>query len=210
MESGSESPIKHPRKTFLSWYVPACLSFVFFTFGTFLCGRTSFNPWATKFMASVGYLIFFGVAVVWAWISYLREHKVVPSIYDSTLFAVAKVESDGTKKHKLAPGVVLGLLGGVLTFLGQVSMFLGFYADPNGRGITTSIITGVGIVAALAAFIVYHERLSAYTVIGIVLSTAGIVVITLQSGLDGTILGVLGGFGALTGFAAKNFISRPV
>jgi drug/metabolite transporter (DMT)-like permease len=97
-----------------------------------------------------------------------------------------------------------------MTFVGQISLFLGYYSDEYGRGIITSIVTGSAIVSALSAYIFYKEKLSCSMVVGILLSTAGIVVITLQSGTDGTLFGILGGFGALIGFSAKNVTSRTV
>jgi hypothetical protein len=41
-------------------------SFCMFAAGTWMAGRNSFNPWATQFATSLGYLLFSGLAVL-AW-----------------------------------------------------------------------------------------------------------------------------------------------
>jgi drug/metabolite transporter (DMT)-like permease len=58
-------------------------------------------------------------------------------------------------------------------------MFLGFYFDPTGRGVIASIITGAGVVSSLSAYLLYGEKLSLFTILGIVVNTSGLALIAL-------------------------------
>jgi drug/metabolite transporter (DMT)-like permease len=112
--------------------------------------------------------------------------------------------------YSLAPGVIIGSISGAFTIGGEVSLLLGFYFDPLGQGVTASIVAGAAIVSAFGARIMYNEKLSISQILGIVLGTAGLLFITLESASDGTYMAVIGGFASLLFFSCKNISSRSV
>jgi hypothetical protein len=79
-----EEPREKP-KAYFSWYVSSVLSFIFLCSGTYMCGLTSVNPWATKMMASCGYLVFAVVTIGYAWIKLRIKLGICPTIYHSTV-----------------------------------------------------------------------------------------------------------------------------
>jgi drug/metabolite transporter (DMT)-like permease len=186
----------------LPWVVSAILSLIFKVTGTYMIGKITNNVWGAILMLSFGFLAFGLCLMTYFWITRSGSANKCLCLFDSSLFTA------GT--HKIAPGVCIGSIAGAFTIAGEISLLVGFYLDPAGQGITTSIIAGAAILSAFGAWIFYSERLSISQIIGIVMGTIGLILITHESALDGTYPAIISGFACLCFFTGKNISSRAV
>jgi hypothetical protein len=56
--------------------------------------------------------------------------------------------------------VILGLIFGTFTIAGEIALVLAYYFDPEGIGITSSIVSGEAMASTIGAVIFFSEHLS--------------------------------------------------
>ena len=71
-------------------------------------------------------------------------------------------------------------------------------------------MAGAAIASGIGAFLIYKEKLTPIQISGIVIGTAGLILIGIASGHDGTYLAVVSGVSAFMLFAVKNVFNRTI
>jgi drug/metabolite transporter (DMT)-like permease len=170
------------------WAISALLALLLIGSGQYIVAMNSQNPWAGMFMFALGFLVF----------------AIAGTVAFKLCGAWAETGMLCDNEGRLRSGVFTVSWSASLIFIGEASLILGFYFDPEGVGITASIISGSAILSALLAFVFYQESLNANQIIGILATTFGLVLITWESAQDGTYLAVISAFAALVCFSTKN------
>lgn len=187
----------------IHWLLASFLSLAFLGVGTFIIGVYAFNPVVVKGMCSTGYLIFAFFSTLWYWVSQCSAARELTGLKQSTL--VVQTANGG---HKLASGVFTGSLGGVFTAVGQLSLILGFFFDPDSRGIISSTVVGSALVSSIVAHFYYHEAISLLTYAGMVVCLGGIITIAFSTSTQAGMIGFGFGVCALLAFSLRNLASR--
>jgi len=186
--------------THMHWLLAAFLSLVCLGVGGYIVGSYSMNPFAVKAMCSLAFVTYGILSSVYYCFKFFRAHKRFPKLSDSTVVS----------NSEIAPGVLLAFFGGMLTGVGQLSLILGYHFDPEGRGVVTILNNASILLTVIFAYLIFKEHTGIPNLIGMILCTAGMVVITLQSSTDGTWKGILGGMGAMAAFCVRNLMARQM
>ena len=182
------------------WIVYSFMALLCFSFGGVISGQASDFPFHLALTASLASLTFLVTICTFFALRFLCREKRFPTIYDSNLF----------KNGKLSPGVKFGCLGGFLTMGGMLSYILGWYFDENGRGIIVSIFSSSTIFTSLLSHFIFKEKLTVCQGIGMAIGCGGIIVISIESGSDGTWISYLCGISSFLCFGLANLINRKM
>ncbi len=188
----------HSASDHMHWLLSAFLSLILFSIGAYILGTYSEDPVVSFGLCSFGYLLFGVLLMLENWIKLSRKLGKLAWVTDSAMYR------DG----KLADGVDWAIVGSVFLFIGQVSVLLGYNGDPSSRGVISVIIVGTSMAGAILHYFIYNEKLTPLQVLGMVGSTAGLVIISIQSGSEGKLTAFLYGLGGIGGFCLKNLTAR--
>jgi drug/metabolite transporter (DMT)-like permease len=179
-----------------NWVKSAVLGLVSYSIGTCLGGLSSTDPVTTRTMTGVGTLFF----VVGLMFHSLSPGRLSKPCNEPLLEPVEKATA--------SEQVLLCSIAGILTCFGYWALFIGYYYDPAAIGVTTSVVLGSGLASALLSYYLFDERLTCSQVMGMVVITAGLVLLALQSNTEGTLAAFLSGVTALCLFTGRELLSR--
>ena len=199
MEStASYASLEKPSQ--IHWLLSCFLGLILFACGNFMLSEGLEYPFDSKLLVSIGNLVFIIIMLVFHMLDLRLQQGFWPSFYPTSLF---------TKDAVLAPGFFYGVLGGVLMFLAQFSLILGWYWDPTGRGITFVILSGITPIVAFLSFLIFNEKLTILQIIGMIIAIAGIALLSAGK-LDGTWVSLVCAFVSLGLFATRNLSARAM
>ena len=133
------------------------------------------NPYDLKLIGSIGFLILIITNGTAHMIELRIRRKSWPDLYPNSI---------SSKSEGFTPGFAIGLIGGLLLFLGQFSLLLGWYYDQSGLSLTFLLLVGIAPMTTVLSFIVYQEKLTILQLIGMIISLSGVAYLGYGS-LDG-------------------------
>ena len=158
------------------------------------------NPYDLKLMGSIGFLILI-ITNGFAHMIELRiRRKSWSNFYPNSIFS---------KSEGFTPGFAIGLIGGLLLFLGQFSLLLGWYYDQSGLSLTYLLLVGIAPMTTVLSFIVYQEKLTIIQLIGMIISLGGVAYLGYGS-LDGGWISYICGVASLILFSFRNLSGRSM
>ena len=158
------------------------------------------NPYDLKLMGSIGFLILI-ITNGFAHMIELRiRRKSWPNLYPNSIFS---------KREGFTPGFAIGLIGGLLLFLGQFSLLLGWYYDQSGLSLTYLLLVGIAPMTTVLSFIVYQDKLTIIQLIGMIISLSGVAYLGYGS-LDGSWISYICGVASLILFSFRNLSGRSM
>ena len=188
----------HSAADHMHWLLSAFLSLMLFSAGAYILGAYSEDPVVSFGLCSFGYLLSGVMLMLVNWVKLSRSLGKLAWVTDSAMYR------DG----KLAAGVDWAIVGSAFLFIGQVSVLMGYNGDPNSRGVISVIIVGTSMAGAILHYFLYNEKLTTLQVLGMLGSTLGLVIISIQSGSEGKLTAFLYGLGGIAGFCLKNLTAR--
>ena len=189
------------KESKIHWLISSFLALVLSGVGNFLISEGLRYPYDLKLLVSIGHLSFL-ISMSLFNMFYLR--------YREGFFPEISLNAIYSKHTGFIPGFFFGVNCGILLFLGQFSLILGWYYDPEGKSLNFFMLAVIPLATAFAAFLVFNEKLKSSQLLGMLISIAGISILGLDKISGGSWVSYVVGLNSIILFTLRNLNSRAM